>query len=172
MRNGTFDLVRTRKYRIQNPAGYQKLYEPEHRLSNSDGYIYEHRFVYFNEISRNVEKCKLCGDKITWGDCHIDHIDNDVSNNKKDNLRALCRPCNTFRGYDENSVGRIIECDGRRLTASAWARQEGVEVAYNTIILRLQKGMSPKDAIYGKRKTHHNTKTKVSTRKFDKMRNI
>ena len=171
MRTGSYDKKK-KKYRLQNPAGYQKLFEPEHILSNKDGYVYEHRFVYFNEISNKVEKCKLCGDKITWGDCHIDHIDDDVSNNNKDNLRALCRPCNTFRGYTEESTGTLVEYNGKRLTVAAWARQKGVQVSGNTIKLRLEKGMSPKDAIYGKRKTHHNTKTKVLIMKFDRMRNI
>lgn len=171
MRTGSYEK-KQRKYRIQNPAGYQKLYEPTHLLANSDGYVYEHRFIYFNEISIEVDKCKLCKDKITWKNCHIDHIDEDVSNNKRENLRALCRPCNTFRGYNEDSVGTLIECGGKKLTIAAWARQGGVKVAGNTIRTRLKKGMNTEEAIYGERQTHQNTKTKVLKMKFDKMRNI
>jgi len=48
MRTGTYELVPSRKYRIENPAGYQKIFEPSHELADSIGYVYEHRFVYFN----------------------------------------------------------------------------------------------------------------------------
>ena len=46
MRYGTYELTSVRKYRIENPAGYQKIYEPSHFLAGKDGYVYEHRFVY------------------------------------------------------------------------------------------------------------------------------
>ena len=172
MRNGTFELTRTKKYRLTNPAGYQKLNEPLHPLANSDGYVYEHRFIYFNEISKKVDYCKLCNVPITWENCHIDHMDNDVTNNNKDNLRALCRPCNTFRGYTKYSVGTLIEIDGIELTAAAWSRQDGVKVRCNTIRHRLRKGYSSFDAVYGDKKTHTNNENISVKRKYDEMRGI
>lgn len=172
MRNGTYDTIRSKKYRMSNPAGYQKLNEPLHPLVNSDGYVYEHRFVYFNEISEKVNYCVLCNDPITWKDCHIDHIDNDVTNNNKSNLRALCRPCNTFRGYKNDSVGTLIEINGIKMTASAWSRQDGVLVRCHTIRDRIKRGYSNYDAVYGERKTHINKNNIVVKRKYDAMRGI
>ena len=58
MRNGHYDLKtvdernpynRSRKYRTQNPAGYQKIYEPNHPLAQKGGDVYEHRFVEFDQ---------------------------------------------------------------------------------------------------------------------------
>lgn len=97
MRNGSYE-PRQRKYRIQNPAGYQKLSESNHPLANKDGYVYEHRFVVYNHYGTDLPSCELCGKATDWETCHIDHKDNDVSNNLLGNLRPVCRPCNTMRG--------------------------------------------------------------------------
>lgn len=180
MRNGTYELkkvrehgVRAKKYRYQNPAGYELINEPEHKLADKRGYVYEHRFVYYNDIDNNPEKCALCFESINWGNCHIDHIDEDVSNNKPSNLRALCRPCNVFRGHTSESMGKhILEVNGKKMTASAWARQPGVEVCGATIVRRFKAGMSDYDSIYSKRVTHHNTKTKKLKTKYDDVRGI
>lgn len=153
MRYGTYELTSKRKYRVQNPAGYQKLYEPSHQLSNSDGYVYEHRFVYFNS-DYSVDKCELCSKDINWNTLHIDHKDEDVTNNKLENLRPLCRGCNVFRGHNNTSMGKtFIEYDGERLTPSQWARKKEVKVTPSTIKNRWDKGLSPYECIYGERKT-------------------
>jgi len=174
MRNGTYDLVRKpAKYRYSNPAGYQLIHEPEHPLAHKNGYVYEHRFIYFNEIDNNPHKCALCGDSINWGNLHIDHIDDDVTNNSKENLRALCRPCNTFRGHTSETMGYIIiEIDGKRMTPSAWSRQPGVEVSGATIRRRKYKGYSDYDSVYGEKKTHTSNKNKIKELKYDKTRGI
>lgn len=166
MRYETYELTSKRKYRIQNPAGYQKIYEPNHKLSNKDGYVYEHRFVYFNE-GESIDKCKLCKKSISWDNLHIDHIDEDVTNNNIENLRPLCRACNTFRGHNDCSMGgTFIEYNGEKLTPSQWARKKDVKVSQGTIKRRFLKGMSPYDCIYGERKTHKETITKKIKRKY------
>jgi hypothetical protein len=176
MRNGSYDLKRSKKYRYQNPAGYELINEPNHPLSGKNGYVYEHRFVYYNEVNAEPYRCELCEDSINWSNLHIDHIDNDVSNNKKENLRALCRVCNTFRGHTAESLGKdIFEINGRRLTAFAWARQPDVIVSGATILRRRRLlNMSDYDCVYAPRVTHHKTKTKTGKkeRKYDKVRGI
>ena len=160
MRYGTYELTTTKKYRLQNPAGYQKLYEPNHPLSNKDGYVYEHRMVYYNS-GKSVDNCAICNRDINWKTLHIDHIDKDVTNNNLDNLRPTCRNCNTFRDLKTDILSNnVIECRGLKLTLAQWARRDDVEVAANTIRFRLMNGIAVEDAIFGKRKTHHNTKTK------------
>lgn len=163
MRYGTYELTSVRKYRIQNPAGYQKLYEPLHPLCNKDGYVYEHRKVYFDS-GKQFNNCSICNIEINWNTLHIDHIDKDVTNNNLNNLRPTCRNCNTFRDLTTDVFNKKkINCKGLSLTASQWARRDEVEVSANTIIFRLSKGLSSEDAIFGKRKTHQNTKTKKVT---------
>jgi len=97
MRNGTYDTVRKRNYRYTNPKGYQAIYEPDHILSQKNGYVYEHRFVMYSVFGDNLPDCALCGKECNWDlyTTHIDHIDEDVTNNKPDNLRSLCNACNT-----------------------------------------------------------------------------
>lgn len=160
MRYGTYELTSVRKYRIQNPAGYQKLYEPLHELSNKDGYVYEHRMVYFDS-GKQVDNCEICGTNIDWKTLHIDHIDKDVTNNNINNLRPTCRNCNTFRDLNTDLLSsKKIECRGLFLTLAQWARRDDVKVSANTIKFRLSKGISAEESIFGERKTHQNTKTK------------
>jgi hypothetical protein len=182
MRNGTYDTLRsemrkkyqrTKRYRVQNPAGYQKLNEPAHPLVNSDGYVYEHRFVYYNKVSNTVDSCALCGEPITWGNCHIDHMDGDVTNNAVENLRALCRPCNVFRGHTPDSMGRYsATIDGKTMSAEAWSRVPAVNVTGSTIRRRLQMGYSDYDAVYGEKKTHLAKVSDSTERKYDRIRGI
>jgi len=181
MRNGTYNLKHSRvalkrdpdKYRHSNPAGYQLVYEPDHPLCQKGGYVYEHRFVYYNQISKTVDKCNLCSDPVTWGSCHIDHIDEDVTNNRKENLRCLCRGCNVFRGHTSTSMGKyFLQIEGKIMSASAWARQLDVKVSCGTILRRKREGMTDYDAVYSKRLTHGSTKTKKTKAKYDKERGI
>lgn len=166
MRYGTYELTSVRKYRLQNPAGYQKLYEPNHPLSNKDGYVYEHRMTYY-DFDKNVTECALCNIDINWKTLHIDHIDEDVTNNKLSNLRPLCRACNTFRGHNDLSMGKtFIEYNGEKLTPSQWARKEDVKVSQNTIKRRWDKGLTSYECIYGERKTHCKTNTKKTKTKY------
>lgn len=173
MRNGDYEIHRSRKYRISNPAGYQKIYEPCHELADSTGYVYEHRFVSYVKNNGIIDGCEICGKKITWETCHIDHVDTDVTNNKPDNLRQLCSGCNVFRGHTAESMGNMmLTVNGKTLTPSAWARMNGVEVTSSTIRRRKLSGMSDYDAIFAPRKTHHNTKTKKHISKTDSLRGI
>lgn len=183
MRNGNYKLKskedklptkdRPKKYRVSNPDGYQKINEPLHPLVDSSGYVYEHRYVYYEEVDHNPKSCEMCGIAVDWYRCHIDHIDTDVTNNDKYNLRCLCRACNTFRGHTSISMGKIIiTIDGKSLTSAGWARQDGVKVSGATIMRRVRAGYSDYEAVYMKRKTHHSTKTKVAKTKYDEIRGI
>lgn len=159
MRTGSFELQKKRKYRRQNPAGYFLVFEPGHPLSQAGGYVYEHRFVVYSKYGDSLPGCDLCGKPTEWETCHIDHIDEDVTNNKLENLRPVCRPCNTLRGRiktpeHEYKGATGIECDGQTMTVAEWARQEGVTVSGNCIRNRIAKGWDIKDAIYKPSLTH------------------
>ena len=132
MRNGTYDLLPKpiRKYRRHNVKGYQLIFEPRHQLAMSDGYVYEHRFVIYSIYQNNLPNCKLCGCKLTWSSCHIDHIDNDITNNTPENLRPICRACNVMRShtlipkYTHKGHSKIT-FNGLTMTAAEWSRPLG-----------------------------------------------
>ena len=174
IRNGTYSLsVKPAKYRTSNPAGYQKLLEPDHPLADIHGRVYEHRFVYFNAPDHHVSSCSLCDKPISWDDCHIDHIDNNVKNNDILNLRATCAPCNVFRGHSATSMGKNFYTVGNiTLTAHGWARRDDVQVSSTCIADRRRRGMSDSDAIYAPRKTSYNTITKKQKVIYDEVRGI
>lgn len=152
MRTGSYELKeRTRKPRLENPAGYQRVYEPGHPLADVHGYVYEHRLVMYQAVGDEVNICAICGKDISWATCHIDHIDEDVRNNTISNLRATCRGCNTARGRKqehEYDTAMAITLDGKTMTPTEWARQPNVPVTRRTIADRIKKGMSPREAIY------------------------
>lgn len=153
MRNGSYELKSKPPaiYRRSNPAGYQKLHEPNHPLANSDGYVYEHRMVVYAEVGEDLSGCSICEKEISWSTCHIDHIDNDVTNNALENLRATCRWCNTSRGRKaehEYDRAMAITCDDLTMTPTEWSRMPGVSVHGVTIRRRYMSGWSAKDAIY------------------------
>lgn len=160
MRGGTTELRRTaRVYRRTHTAGYQLIYEPAHPLASKFGYVYEHRFVIYGVYGPDLPPCEICGKIVSWADCHIDHIDNDVTNNTRQNLRQTCGPCNVRRGVRtaecEYSGNSKITIDGVSMTASEWARQPGVNVCGATILRRKAGGASDYDAVHAPKITHN-----------------
>ena len=150
-RNESYETILSRKYKIENPAGYQKIYEPTHKLAGKDGYIYEHRFVIYNKYGDNLPCCELCGKPTNWKTCHIDHIDENVKNNEESNLRPVCRGCNTKR--TKRSTAQMLEIDNITMSIMDWSRRDDVKVSHKTIKRRLEIGYSNKDAVYKPAKT-------------------
>ena len=166
-RNGSYDLLpRTRQYRVEMPGkGYQRLYEPSHALTDSQGYVSENRKVIFDIYGWALPDCEICGKPTSWKTCHIDHIDENVKNNNSNNLRPLCPGCNTWRSmpplhtFDRNSA---ITFDGKTETAEGWSRDPRVKIWGGTITRRKNAGMSDFDALFSKKVTHNG---KLNTKK-------
>ena len=166
MRYGTYELVgprdrdgnpAIRKMRRSNQAGYQLLFEPLHPLAMADGYVYEHRKVIYSIHGDKLPDCEICGKPTDWKTCHIDHKDNDVTNNEPENLRPLCRACNTFREYPDQHTKKssmAVSFDGVTQTPAEWARDSRVSVTGKTIALRKISGMSDFDALFAPKLTH------------------
>lgn len=180
-RNGIYGLKAEKRHgkgrfrapKYTNQEGYVLVDVPGHPLSDGRGYVYEHRHTYYEKISSSPSECAMCRRSISWESLHIDHIDCDKSNNDPENLRAVCRPCNVFRGHSPVSMGKhLFTVGGRTMTASAWARDPGVMVSPSTIVRRRQGGMGDYDCIYAPRVTHHSTTTKKIHRKYDGLRGI
>ena len=152
MRTGTYDK-RKPKYRVVNPAGYQSIYEPEHETSDNRGYSFEHRFVLFNKSGHSLKVCSICKKPWSWSggrSSHVDHIDEDVTNNHVSNLRTLCNACNTRRGRKpehEYEHIKAVEYNGEVKSIKEWSNQDFVPVEHFTIRRRLISGWSVHDAL-------------------------
>lgn len=159
MRYGTFELTRKpRKPFTRNKAGYIMVKEPSHPLSMKNGCVYLHRKTIHDHYSGNVSPCMICGKSLSWSDCHVDHIDEDVSNNDISNLRFLCVACNVMRARVRKGEqwGRLIEYQGEKKNAYAWVRSLGLKVTGGTVKKRLKRGMSVHDAFFSEKETHTN----------------
>lgn len=159
MRNGTYEIVRKRgRIRYQDSSGYWKLYMPDHPLSDSTGYVWEHRKIVYDRIGDTVPPCELCGKFLSWANAVVDHIDEVKGNNDPTNLRPLCHGCNTWRGKripQHQAKGRYaITFDGETKTPAEWARDPRVKVAGHTIMVRKRNGMSDHDALFSPKQTH------------------
>lgn len=170
MRYGTYEKTKVgkRQERSKNAKGYQMIYRPDHPLAMGNGRVYEHRKVVYDQYGENIPPCELCSKSVTWKSAHIDHIDDSVDNNEPENLRVLCRACNTMRArvhIPQHTVRRrhAITFEGITKTATEWARDPRVSVAGNTIVLRLKKGMTVEQALFGEKVTHRSTKASPRT---------
>lgn len=166
-RNGTTDFVeRGRKERVETPSGYQWIYRPDHPLHHaSSGYVAEHRAVVYQDLGEGPLACELCARALTWKTCNVDHIDGDVRNNARSNLRPTCSRCNTWRSMSpavEWSRTHVLEHDGLRLTPTEWARDPRVLVAGRTIVLRKQAGMTDAEALFMPKVTHNGRKREMT----------
>lgn len=151
MRNGTYEKNNGEpyKYRASNPKGYQMIKIPGHPLAHKSGYVYEHRKIMHDVYGDTLPPCRLCGKDIDWNTCHIDHIDQDVTNNAKENLRPLCRPCNTNRDrdYTKSKNCNLIYFMGETNSVAGWARDPRIKVKEYIIRQRLRAGWSVEDAM-------------------------
>lgn len=165
-RNGHFDIIKVRKPFIQNDAGYRSIWEPTHPLAGKTGYVFEHRKIIFDKHGLTLPDCEICGKPTSWETCHIDHKDENPSNNAPDNLRPLCPGCNTWRSMPPmHTFNRCsaLTFDGITQTAHEWARDSRVKVSSRQILARKRKGATDYDALFSEKITH-NGKPKTDNR--------
>lgn len=164
MRNGSYELKKQKDadgfYRVKHSAGYISIMCKEHPLAQKWGGLYEHRKVMYDKYGENLPPCQFCGATSDWKSrsTHIDHIDNNRSNNLIENLRVLCNPCNSRRDRKpdhEYSHVVAITIDGVTRTAWQWAAQDGVRFCGASILRRYKKGMSGYESVYGSKMTHN-----------------
>lgn len=165
MRYGTYETTKVgkRQERTKNSKGYLMIHRPDHPLSMANGFVYEHRMVVYEKYGEILPACELCLKQVDWKTAHIDHKDDSVDNNQPSNLRVLCRACNVMRArvhIPQHTVKRrhSITYKGETKTATEWARDSRVVVAGNTIVLRLKKGLTVEQALFGEKVTHRGKK--------------
>ena len=158
MRNGTTDIVKKARPRIEDVRGYQFLHAPNHPLTlKSQSYIAEHRVVLYEAIGPGPMNCELCGKPLTWATCCVDHIDENRRNNERSNLRPTCNPCNGRRGMrppHEWNRTTALTFEGVTKTPYEWSFDPRVKVTSTTIRSRKLSGMSDFDALFSKKITH------------------
>jgi hypothetical protein len=79
-------------------AGYRVLRVPGHPLANSNGDVSHHRLVAFATHSGICPPCYWCGSLLEWEGTHIDHLNDQKSDNRPENLVVSCPNCNRARG--------------------------------------------------------------------------
>lgn len=144
-RKGTTDL-REVKQRYMHSAGYVVVRRPDHPLlKGRQGQVeYEHRIVYYDAHGAGPFSCAHCGKTIGWSDMHVDHLNDDKTDNRIDNLVASCPVCNQRRGHHKASAttrrvqGLHLTHNGETMTSSEWARRLGM--SRTALMRRLRSG--------------------------------
>lgn len=152
-RTGRLDLVpRARPETTAHTGGYLLLLAPGHPLETpgGNGRVYEHRTVYHAEHGEGPFRCHWCGKLVTWGDMHVDHLNDQPDDNRLENLVASCPACNQKRGVPKmrqvkRKSGRLLTAHGKTMCVSEWARELGVSRA--ALQYRLENGWSVERAL-------------------------
>jgi hypothetical protein len=85
-------------YKHTTPAGYVKLYKPNHPLVDSNGFVFEHRYVMYESFNGKCNNCIWCNKDLSWDKVVIDHLNENKSDNRLSNLAFSCNNCNRARG--------------------------------------------------------------------------
>lgn len=150
--------LRNAAARLITPNGYVKIHSFNHPLARNH-YVFEHRFIMYKKYGDKLPPCECCGKEIDWNNSHIDHIDKNKLNNVEENLRPLCRGCNTKR--TERSTIPRFEYQGKMMTLTQLAKLDGVTVGRHQVKIRLDSGMSLEDALFMPKITHKQTKKDI-----------
>jgi hypothetical protein len=144
-RNGTTEKIcdHPKPWRLHT-HGYILLYESEHPLAQSNGYVYEHRKVFYDAYGDGPFVCHWCDAEVGWANMHVDHVNGRRDDNALDNLAPSCARCNQARGIPKmresirQKQGVWIECFGRRQTLVDWA--EELSISPQAVSYRLKSG--------------------------------
>ena len=147
-RNGTLDKKIEPKPHMHT-HGYVLTPASGHPLARGSSHAYEHRVVYYDAHGDGPFSCHWCKKEVTWGNLHIDHIDDNRANNAIENLVPSCAFCNQQRGRhkaQQTWAKRTgITAFGKTKTLSQWSREYGISRA--SIQNRIKQGMAPEEAI-------------------------
>lgn len=143
-RNGTSDTIITHKEKYNHSQGYILLHKPDHPLATKTT-VFEHRYVYYEQYGEGPFNCYLCGREVGWSNLHIDHLNDNKTDNRIDNLKPSCAVCNQSRGRHkmiekQRRQGHLLTFNGQTKCLSEWARE--LKVAKATLDWRIRQGWS------------------------------
>lgn len=150
-RNGTTEFIGgATPGNLQHSGGYLLQPAKNHPRALGKYRAYEHRVVFYDAHGEGPFECHCCGKKVTWQDMHVDHLDDDPTNNVTANLSAACAVCNQQRGHHKIMRGwryrTGLTIGGERLTLNEWAAKVGA-VTRATIVDRLSRGWTAEEAV-------------------------
>lgn len=130
-RHGDFEKRSTLKPGLlMHEGGYLLVHDPGHPLRRGKTRVYQHRIVYYAAHGEGPFSCHWCRQAVTWGDMHVDHLDDNPANNDERNLVASCPRCNQKRGRwklvanNRKKYGKTF--GGETMTIGEWAKALGV----------------------------------------------
>lgn len=149
-RNGSLAYkVPTRE--ITKSNGYLQTYAPQHPLASKvcSPRVYTHRMVLYDHIGPGNTECHWCRTPISWDNLHVDHLDDDKTNNVISNLVPSCLLCNTKRGQHKQIANKrmrySVKAFGFDFCLMDWGRMAGISTA--AILDRLNSGMTLEQAL-------------------------
>ena len=88
--------------------GYVLEFNSQHPAACS-GRIRQHQRIFYDKHPADTPLiCYWCGCNLRWDNFHVDHLDNDRSNNDPENLEASCETCNPQRGNMLSFMKRLL----------------------------------------------------------------
>jgi len=88
--------------------GYRILSKQEgHPLADSDGRVAEHRMVLYEASGGVCPPCSWCGKPLAWDTLVVDHLNEQKADNRPENLKGSCNPCNRARGAVLDFIKRL-----------------------------------------------------------------
>lgn len=139
---------------LEHSGEYLLEHLPGHPLSRASKRVYQHRAVFHQHHGDGPFRCHWCSKPVTWDDMHVDHLNDQVQDNRIENLVASCPQCNQKRGLPKmrhamKSGGHLVTAHGLTMCISDWSRRLGL--SRWTLISRLDKGMRPDQAMVSTR---------------------
>lgn len=137
---------------VQSGGGYLLEYAPDHPLRVGESpRVYVHRRVFYDAHGAGPFQCHCCGKQVDWADMHVDHLNDDVTDNRIENLAPACPVCNQKRGQHKMALttkirrGKLLTAHGITMCTNDWSRHLGV--SRNAIDMRIKRGWKMSDAL-------------------------
>lgn len=149
-RNGTLNLTLGRKAgALVHTGGYLLVPAEGHPRSLGAYRAYEHRKVFTDAHGEGPFRCHWCSKPVSWGDMHVDHLNEQPDDNREENLVASCPGCNMHRNSERKMQSwrrrNGLTVNGQTLTLSEWARRVGISRV--SLVHRLEHGWAPERAV-------------------------
>lgn len=133
-RRGTTDKMVTGQPR-KKANRYMVATRPDHplRTGKRSPTEYEHRIVFYDAHGAGPFACHVCGSSVGWDTMHVDHLNDDGFDNRLDNLRPACPPCNQQRGHHKmvatmrQKHSTLVTFRGETLPLIDWAVRIGID---------------------------------------------
>lgn len=116
-------------------TGYVKVKVVGHPMMTGSGWQYEHRVIAYDANAGLCPPCFWCSSPLAWSETHIDHLDENKSNNKRENLAVTCVSCNRARGAMKAFIQRLNDGSFAAFVANANAFRAAARAAASEAVL-------------------------------------